>query len=164
MGCAQGKRPTRDHGPEPRHEVAAWPCTRWGLPCQPPHDGRGALLPHLFTLTAPGAHTGPAVCFLWHFPDPAPSRPGGRGTVGVTHHRGSVVLGLSSPGAARAPGAAFRASDRWSLYRRRQPAGGSIGQLVPAPMRSAFAFGPRRHGYSAPVQRRVAQWVQHDTI
>ena len=94
MGCAQGKRPTRDCGPEPRHEVAAWPCTRWGFPCRPPRGGRGALLPHLFTLTRSGAHTVRAVCFLWHFPGP------GRlcgGTVGVTHHRGSEVLGLSSP-------------------------------------------------------------------
>jgi len=39
-----------------------------------------------------------AVSFLWHCPDPdAP--PGGCGarTVGVTHHRGPKVLGLSSP-------------------------------------------------------------------
>ena len=36
--------------PEPRH-VAAWPCARWGLPCQAGHPARGALLPHHFTLT-----------------------------------------------------------------------------------------------------------------
>jgi len=41
-------------GPEPGHGVAAWPCTRWGLPCQPAHTGRGALLPHHFTLTLLG--------------------------------------------------------------------------------------------------------------
>ena len=28
-----------------------WPCSRWGLPCQPRHRGCGALLPHHFTLT-----------------------------------------------------------------------------------------------------------------
>ena len=48
-----------------------WPCSRWGLPCRPRHRGRGALLPHLFTLTPPRGPFGPlrgAVCFLWHFP------------------------------------------------------------------------------------------------
>ncbi|GIW79989.1 MAG: hypothetical protein KatS3mg105_1796 [Gemmatales bacterium] len=44
-----------------------WPCSRWGLPCQPGHPDRGALLPHLFTLTPEIAE---AVCFLWHFPCP----------------------------------------------------------------------------------------------
>ena len=63
-----GKRPTRDHRPEPDPGVAAWPCTRWGLPCRPPHSGRGALLPHLFTLTPLGA-----VYFLRHFPYPPPA-------------------------------------------------------------------------------------------
>ena len=44
-------------------------CSRWGLPCHPCHQGRGALLPHPFTLTrrCAGAR-GQAVCFLWHFP------------------------------------------------------------------------------------------------
>jgi hypothetical protein len=28
-----------------------WPCSRWGLPCRPCYQGRGALLPHRFTLT-----------------------------------------------------------------------------------------------------------------
>ena len=28
-----------------------WSCSAWGLPCQPDYFGRGALLPHLFTLT-----------------------------------------------------------------------------------------------------------------
>jgi len=30
--------------------------------------GRGALLPHLFTLTRPGLSSRRAVYFLWHFP------------------------------------------------------------------------------------------------
>ena len=30
--------------------IAAWPYTRWGLPCRRSHGRRGALLPHLFTL------------------------------------------------------------------------------------------------------------------
>jgi len=29
-----------------------WPCTRWGFPCRVTCASRGALLPHLFTLTA----------------------------------------------------------------------------------------------------------------
>jgi hypothetical protein len=32
-----------------------WPCSRWGLPCRPCYQGRGALLPHRFTLT--GRHS-----------------------------------------------------------------------------------------------------------
>ena len=31
-----------------------WSCCRWGLPCRPSHPGRGALLPHHFTLTVSG--------------------------------------------------------------------------------------------------------------
>ncbi len=46
-----------------------WPCSVWGLPCHATHAARGALLPHLFTLTA--IPLGPAaVCFLWHWPSP----------------------------------------------------------------------------------------------
>ena len=30
-----------------------WSCSAWGLPCQPDCFGRGALLPHHFTLTGP---------------------------------------------------------------------------------------------------------------
>ncbi|VFN07331.1 MAG: hypothetical protein BECKG1743D_GA0114223_113031 [Candidatus Kentron sp. G] len=50
-----------------------WSCSGWGLPCHPSYLGRGALLPHLFTLTclspvclALGKKR--AVYFLWHFP------------------------------------------------------------------------------------------------
>jgi hypothetical protein len=28
-----------------------WSCSGWGLPCRPCHQGRGELLPRLFTLT-----------------------------------------------------------------------------------------------------------------
>ena len=48
-------------------------CSRWGLPCRPRRRGRGALLPHPFTL-AGRAEAGPAVCFLWHFPWGCPRR------------------------------------------------------------------------------------------
>ena len=52
-------------------------CSRWGLPCRPCCQGRGALLPHRFTL-ARGPRANPrlarAVCFLWHFPWGRPRR------------------------------------------------------------------------------------------
>ena len=54
-----------------RRRSPIWPCSGWGLPCRPCHQDRGALLPHLFTLTPPRDPFGPlrgAVCFLWHFP------------------------------------------------------------------------------------------------
>ena len=61
-----------------RRAVPTWSCSRWGLPCRPRRRGRGALLPHPFTLTGGpsprGAGTGPAVCFLWHFPWGRPRR------------------------------------------------------------------------------------------
>ena len=49
-------------------------CSRWGLPCRPRHRGRGALLPHRFTLARRRCRVR-AVCFLWHFPWGRPRRP-----------------------------------------------------------------------------------------
>ena len=49
-------------------------CSRWGFPCRPCRQDRGALLPHHFTLTLP-ARAARAVCFLWHFPWGRPRRP-----------------------------------------------------------------------------------------
>ncbi len=75
-------RPTRAAGREcPRSLTApATPirsCSRWGLPCRPCHQGRGALLPHHFTLTLDPtvSHGGPGGMFLWHFPWGRPRRP-----------------------------------------------------------------------------------------
>ena len=49
------KRPTRTSGRNlpfaRRHCVPIWSCSRWGLPCRPCCQWRGALLPHRFTLT-----------------------------------------------------------------------------------------------------------------
>ena len=49
-----------------------------GLACHPPYGERGALLPHLFTLTLRLARLTPgslgAVCFLCHFPSGRPDR------------------------------------------------------------------------------------------
>jgi len=35
----------------PLRRFPIWPCTRWGFPCRVACASRGALLPHLFTLT-----------------------------------------------------------------------------------------------------------------
>ena len=43
-----------------------WPCTRWGFPCRVACASRGALLPHLFTLTASNRLR--RFNFLWHCP------------------------------------------------------------------------------------------------
>jgi len=48
-------------------------CSRWGLPCRDRCRPRGALLPHLFTLTC--HRNGRRYRFLWHFPWGRPRRP-----------------------------------------------------------------------------------------
>lgn len=53
------------------HAIPIRSCSRWGLPCHRRCRRRGALLPHLFTLTV----RCPAVSFLWHFPWGRPRRP-----------------------------------------------------------------------------------------
>ena len=35
----------------PHHRIPIWSCSGWGLPCRSCYHQRGALLPHLFTLT-----------------------------------------------------------------------------------------------------------------
>ena len=45
-------RPTRGLGRATRKRPSIWSCTGWGLPSSPVARGTGALLPHLFTLTA----------------------------------------------------------------------------------------------------------------
>ena len=58
-----------------RLAAPTWSCSRWGLPCHPRCRGRGALLPHPFTLARAGPRAGAsAVCFLWHFPWGCPRR------------------------------------------------------------------------------------------
>jgi len=59
------KRPTRERcGPHQCSPI--WSCSEWGLPCHPCYQGRGALLPHHFTLTCVLRPS--AVYFLRHFP------------------------------------------------------------------------------------------------
>jgi hypothetical protein len=50
-------------------------CSRWGLPCHPCCQGRGALLPHRFALARGSRTLARAVCFLWHCPWGRPRRP-----------------------------------------------------------------------------------------
>ena len=43
-------RPTQDSDGAGSSSSLTWPCSGWGLPCDPCHQGSGALLPHRFTL------------------------------------------------------------------------------------------------------------------
>ncbi len=52
-----------------------WSCSVRGLACHSPYGERGALLPHLFTLTRLRPNgLRRAVCFLCHFPSDRPDR------------------------------------------------------------------------------------------
>ncbi len=75
--------------------VPTWSCSRWGLPCHPRRRGRGALLPHPFTLACrrpEGLWAGGLLSVALSLGSPPP---------GVTRHRVSVEPGLSSPGPGR---------------------------------------------------------------
>ena len=106
-------------GPKPR-VIPIWSCSRWGLPCRPCCQVRGALLPHPFTLT-PACRGGLlSVALSLRSPSPAVSR-----------HRVSKEPGLSSgrqlPTCQRSPGQlAGRCRGTW------QPASraGLIGSLT----------------------------------
>src|SRR3954462_9083092 len=64
------ERPTRRPSDGPS-SLPIWSCSVRGFACHPCYHGRGALLPHLFTLTATEAT---AVYFLCHFPSGCPDR------------------------------------------------------------------------------------------
>jgi len=85
-------RPTRAAGGNTCGAAKAPPapirsCSRWGLPCRPCCQGRGALLPHPFTL-ARREPPGGLLSVALSLGSPPP---------GVTRHRVSVEPGLSSP-------------------------------------------------------------------
>jgi hypothetical protein len=55
-GLASGvKRPTRATKRNASYAAPIRSCTRWGLPCRPCRQDRGALLPHPFDLSRPKA-------------------------------------------------------------------------------------------------------------
>ncbi len=70
--------------------VPTWSCSRWGLPCRPCCQARGALLPHPFTLTGRqvALRTGGLLSVALSLGSPPPD---------VIRHRISVEPGLSSP-------------------------------------------------------------------
>ena len=80
--AAGRKHPRNYHGILHR-DITAAPirsCSRWGLPCRPCCQGRGALLPHRFALARGSSRLAQAVlaravCFLWHYPWGRPRRP-----------------------------------------------------------------------------------------
>jgi len=59
-----------------RARLPIWSCSVRGFACHRCYQRRGALLPHLFTLTHRRPRSGPrrAVCFLCHFPSGCPDR------------------------------------------------------------------------------------------
>jgi hypothetical protein len=124
-------------------------CSRWGLPCRPRYRGRGALLPHRFTLarSARRSRAVRAVCFLWHCPWGRPRRPLA-GTVFPRSPDFPPPRGGSYPPAA----AAVRPSGRHA-----DDAGEPAGQAGPAKRGAVSAAadratgrGPRARSGSAP--------------
>ena len=78
-----------------------WPCTRWGFPCRVACASRGALLPHLFTLTVSNGRRRFIFCgtFRRRLAAPPAYIPA-ETSPGYTASR-SLVFGLSSPGLLR---------------------------------------------------------------
>ena len=68
------ERPTRDSGGTGGPSSPIWPCSGWGLPCDPCCQRPGALLPHPFTLACSPRRGPSAVCSLLHFPSPRGAR------------------------------------------------------------------------------------------
>ena len=133
------------------HAVPIRFCSRWGLPCQPCRQGRGALLPHPFTLTeiqqSQGvAGVGGLLSVALSLGSPPP---------GVTRHRTSVEPGLSSPMRV----SPLHGSDHptvWPAGCRRlrsgkQPALGSRVSHQCAERRDAVTIGPPAHAGRHPV-------------
>ena len=111
-GRRRGNPPDRN-----RSAVPTWSCSRWGLPCRPRCRGRGALLPHPFTLTRlrpGGASVGGLLSVALSLGSPPP---------GVTRHRVSVEPGLSSPGTGAEPRCRERPSGRLTTSTPRSPEG-----------------------------------------
>ncbi len=95
-------------------------CSRWGLPCRPCRQGRGALLPPRFTLTS-GKPA--AVCFLWHYPWGRPRRP---------------LAGTVFPWSPDFPPAGHPASDRPTVWKAATALLAPLGQ--PGGLKTYFAM------------------------
>jgi len=136
LACTVARRPV----------IPTWSCSWWGLPCRPRCRGRGALLPHPFTLTGrrAGSRTGGLLSVALSLGSPPPD---------VIRHRISVEPGLSSP---RHREAAIQPSD----------AGGNLGDggggcKGAHPQPSSF---PRRRESMRPQARRLERaisWSHH---
>ena len=108
-------RPTRNGASDA--EVPVWPCSERGLPCRPRCLGRGALLPHHFTLAVRKKVSGLGGMFSAAL-SVASRRPG------VVRRSCSLESGLSSP--SRLAGAKRRPPGRlaWGDYSANSPDGG----------------------------------------
>ena len=69
----------------PPHSFPIWSCSVWGLPCPVHYCPGGALLPHLFTLTAPVEHL-----WLRGLAPALPSRPAQSGSAFAVHLSAAV--------------------------------------------------------------------------
>ena len=96
-----------------RPAVPTWSCSRWGLPCRPRRRGRGALLPHPFTLAClrPLRGFGGRFAFCGTFPRVAPA-----GRYPAPCSRGARTFLSRRRTRARAPRAAIRPSDHLDSY------------------------------------------------
>ena len=156
-GAPHATNPSDEAGtpPRPRDEVGLRPmppaapirsCSRWGLPCRPCCQGRGALLPHRFTLARgswgkplradPGCAGGLfSVALSLRSPPPAVSR-----------HRIPVEPGLSSNHRLSRQAAVVRPSGGRDMRAR-----AGVRQAPPFALRGVLAIGAssRRSGRRA---------------
>jgi hypothetical protein len=129
------KQPTR----EPLRAAGAaeaacspiWSCSGWGLPCRPCCQRRGALLPHLFTLTGPEGLRRYVFCGTFHglapprrYLAPCPAEPG-----------------LSSTACAAATIRPTPGGDYITPHHPQRPLGGRRGHCMPV-RRSPSAPAP----------------------
>ena len=128
---ASRDRPGRRCGNTSGHcwpTVPTWSCSRWGLPCRPRCRGRGALLPHRFTLTESADIESDETRGLFSVALSLGSPP-----PGVTRHRISMEPGLSSRKACASPAVIRPAGGLRvrSLATPRQPSPTSLKQIPP---------------------------------
>jgi len=98
---------------------SAWPCSGWGLPCDPRYRGARCALtapfhPYLFR---PRRERSSAVCSLWHFPSPR----GARTLSGILPCGARTFLRRSGPAVRR----------RSSLARPPEPDSGRYNSTYP---------------------------------